>query len=105
MDREESTLTWSTTDVNRHAGTYVLETPLGLKRLAGSNDTGEFSGFQSDSRGAMRQLVSVEREVRLIKELLDSVMMKYELLVSENKEMKNRILKYNHIIETNKEMK
>ena len=40
-----------------------------------------------------------------MKELLDDMMTKYELLVSENKEMKNWILKYNHIIETNKEMK
>ena len=54
MDREkESTPTWSTTDVNRHAGTYVLETPLRLKRLAGSNDIGEFSGFQNENRGTM----------------------------------------------------
>ena len=48
MDREESTLTWSTTDVNRPTGTYVLETPLVLIRVAGSNDIGEFSGFQSN---------------------------------------------------------
>ena len=47
MDREESTPIGSITNVNRPAGTYVLETPLGLKRLAGSSDIGEFSGFQS----------------------------------------------------------
>ena len=71
MDREEPNPTWSTTDVNRPAGTYVLETSLGLKRLAGSSDSGEFSGFQNESRGTARRLVSVEREVRLMKELLD----------------------------------
>ena len=53
----------------------------------------------------MWRLVSVEREVRLMKELLDGMMMKFELLVNENKEMKSRILKYDHIIETNRDEK
>ena len=65
MDRGESTPIGSTTNVNRPAGTYVLETSLGLKRLADSNDIGEFSRFQNE-----RRLVSVEREMKLMKELI-----------------------------------
>ena len=43
--------------------------------------------------------------MRLLKELLDSMMTKYELLPKENKEMKNMFAKYDQIMETNKETK
>ena len=69
--KKESIPTWSRTNINKSAGTYLLETPLGLRRLAGSNDTGDFSGFQNEKGGTTRRLVSVEREVRLMKKLLD----------------------------------
>ena len=105
MDIEESTPIGSTTDGNRHVGTHVMETPLGLKRLASSNDMVEFSGFHNKSRGTMRRIDSVEREVRLMREILDGMMTKYDLLANENKETKSKILKYDHIMETNKDMK
>ena len=98
MDSEkESTPAWRRTDINKPAGTYLLEMPLGLRRLAGLNDTGDFSGFQNENRGTTRRLVSVERELRLIKEMLVGTMTKYELLVKENKEVKSIVLKYDHI--------
>ena len=82
MDSEkESTPAWRRTDINKPAGTYLLEMPLRPRKLASSNDTGDFSGFQNENRGTTRRLVSVEREVRLMKELLDGRMTKYELLV------------------------
>ena len=31
------------------AGAYVLETPLGLRKVAGTNVTGDFSGFENAS--------------------------------------------------------
>ena len=105
MDREKSTPVWSTTHASRLAGTHVLEMPLELKRLAGSSDTGDCSGFLNESRGATRRITSVEKEMRLMKELLDSMITKYDLLSKENKEMKNMFAKYDQIMETNKEMK
>ena len=75
MDREKSTLACRPTDANRTAGTHLLETPLGLKRLAGSSDASDFSGFLNESTGTMGRLTSVER-LRLMKELLDRMMTK-----------------------------
>ena len=40
-----------------------------------------------------------------MKELIDGMMLKYELIVKENKEMESMFLKYDQIIETNKDMK
>ena len=105
MYMKKSTPAWSRTDVNKPLGTFFLETPLALKRLASSNDKGDFSEFQNENRGTTRRLVSVEKEVRLMKQLLDEMMTKYELLIKENKEMKSMVLKIDHIIETNKKMK
>ena len=49
-------------DVSR-LETYVLETSMGLRKIAGSNATGVFSGFENESRVTVRRLVNVERKV------------------------------------------
>ena len=36
-------------------GVYVL-TPLGLKRIAGTNVTGDFPGFKSESKGYLEEV-------------------------------------------------
>ena len=43
--------------------------------------------------------------MRLMKELLDSMITKYELLSKENKEIKNTFAKFDKIMENKKEMK
>ena len=102
MECEEATLTWSRSVVNKPEGAYhLLETPIRLRRLAGSNNT-DFSGFENEKRGTMRRIVNVEREIRFMKELLEGLMMKYEQ--TSNKERKSMFCEYEHIIETNKEM-
>ena len=62
-----------------HRG-YALETPLGLKRVTGTNVTGDFSGFENESRGTMRRLVNMEREMRFMKEVLEGIMGKCDAL-------------------------
>ena len=90
MERDkESTLAWSRREVNKPTRTYqLLEKTLGLRKLAGSN-IGDFSGFENENKGTIRRLVSVEREIRFMKELWESLMMKQELIEKENKEMKD----------------
>ena len=34
----------------------MLETPLGLKRIAGTNVTGDFPGFKSESKGYLEEV-------------------------------------------------
>ena len=92
MERDkESPLEWSKSGINRPAGTcQLLETPLGLRRLAGFDIPGDFSGFEKENKGTMRRLVSVEREIKFMKEMLESLMTKHEQIEKENKEMKDR---------------
>ena len=81
---KESTLAFSQSDINR-SGAYMFETPLDLKRIAGMNVTGDFSGFENESRGAMRRLVNMEQEMRFMKEVLEGIMGKCDILERENK--------------------
>ena len=76
---KESTLAWSHSDINR-PGAYVLETPLALRRITGTNVTGGFSGFENESRGTTRRLVNMEREMRFMKEVLEGIMGKCDIL-------------------------
>ena len=39
----------------------MLETQLGLKRIAGINVTGDFLVFENKSRGIMRRLLNMEK--------------------------------------------
>ena len=80
MERDkESPPVWSKSGIDKPAGTcQLLETPLGLRKLTGSDIAGDFSGFEKENKGTMRRLVSIEREIRFTKELLESLMTKYE---------------------------
>ena len=82
----------------------LLETPLGLRRLGGLDIAGDFSGFERENKGTVLRLVSAEREIRFMKELLESLMMKHEQIEKENKEMKDKFREHKSIIETNKEV-
>ena len=82
----------------------MLETPRGLERIAGTNVT-DFSGFENESRGTMRRLVNMEREIRFMKEVLEGIMGKCNILYRENKEMKSKFQEYKHILQVNKEIK
>ena len=68
----------------------MLETPLGLKRIGSTNVMGDFSGFENESRGTMRRLLNVEREMRFMKEILEYIMGKCDALERKNKEMKSK---------------
>ena len=57
-----------------------METPLRLRRLAGLDKTGDFSGFENENRGTTKRLMNVVKEVRFMKELLEGMMMKYEVI-------------------------
>ena len=48
--------------------------------------------------------MNVEREVRVMKELLESLMTEHEQIKKENKEMKDKFREHKSIIETNKEV-
>ena len=48
--------------------------------------------------------MSAEREIRFIKDLLESLMMKHEQIEKENKETKDKFQEYKSIIKTNKEV-
>ena len=52
----------------------------------------------------MRRLLNKEREMRIMKEVLESIMGKCEVLERENKEMESKFWEYKHITETDKEM-
>ena len=101
---KETTPALSRSDINR-PGEYVLQTPLGLKRIVGTNMTGDFSRFENESRGTMKRLVSMEREMKFMKEVLEGIIGKCDILERENKEMKSRFQEYKHILEVNNEMK
>ena len=75
---KESTPSLSQNYVNR-PGAHVLETPLGLEKIAGPNVTGDFSGFENGTRGTMRRLVNMEREMRCMKEVLEGIMGKCDV--------------------------
>ena len=42
---------------------------MGLRRM----ERADLSGFEKESRGTMRRLVQIEREMRFMKEVLESV--------------------------------
>ena len=63
---------------------YILETPLEMKRIAGTNVTGDISGFEN------KRLVNMEREMQFLKEVLEGIMGKCDVLERENKEMKSK---------------
>ena len=66
-----------------------METPLRLRRLAGLDKTGDFSGFENENRGTTKRLMNVVKEVRFMKELLEGMMTKYQAIEKENKGMKS----------------
>ena len=36
--------------------------PLGLKKIAGTNVTGDFSGFENENRGTKTRVLNMERD-------------------------------------------
>ena len=74
---------------------YVLETPLGLKKIARTNEGSDFSGFENEGKGTIRKLVNVEREG----------VGRYHDDVWDTGKRKLRNENYEHFIEVNKEMK
>ena len=76
---KESTPIWSRSGINKPRE-YVLETLLGLERIAGTNVTGDFLGFENESRGIMRRLVNMEMEMRFMKEVLEGIIGKCDTL-------------------------
>ena len=65
----------------------------------------DFSGFEKESRGTIKRLVDIEREMRFMKEVLESVMGRCDDLERENKEMKIKFQEYKHTLEDNIELK
>ena len=101
MESDESTPAWSQSAINK-LGEYVLETQLGLKRIAGTNVTRDFSRFKNESRDIMRRL---EREMRFMKEVLEGIMGKCDALERENKEIKIKFQEYEHTLKVDNEIK
>ena len=65
---------------------------MGLRKM----ERADLSGFEKKSRGTTRRLVQIEREMRFMKEVLESV-----TLLTENKEIKNKFKEYEHTMEDN----
>lgn len=66
-----------------------IETPVGLRVLT-SEDSGDFSGFRED-RGNMRRIISAEREIRYMRELIAGVLEKQDDIIAENKKLSEKV--------------
>ena len=85
------------------AGVSVIETPMGLRRLM-ENDGRDFSGFREE-KGTMRRVISVELEMRNMKEFIAGIWLMQDELVEENKELRNKFMECERDLQMNKEMK
>lgn len=64
-----------------------VETPLGLRQLGKCGETRDFSGFKEETTN-MRRIVNVEKEIRLMKEVIAGILEKQEQLVKDNSDLK-----------------
>ena len=72
------------------AGVSVIETPMGFRSLM-ENDGRDFSGFREE-KGTMRRVISVEREMRNMRELITGILLKQDELVKKNKDLRNKFM-------------
>ena len=68
------------------------------------NDGRDFSGFREE-KGTMRRVISVEREMRNMRELIAGILLKQDELVEENKDLRNKFMECERDLQMNKEMK
>jgi len=83
---------------------YGLETPLGLRKLSDWSGNREFSGFKEE-RSNMRRVVSLEKEVRLMKDAISGLLEKYDNLTKDNDDLKMKYAGYENALKVNSEMK
>ena len=80
-----------------------METPVGLRKLGGHGE-GEFSGFREE-QGNMRRLVTAEREIRCMRELIAGILERQDEIEQENNALKCQLGELEGIVRENKEMK
>ena len=80
-----------------------METPVRLRKLGGLGE-GEFSGFREE-QGNMRRLVTAEREIRCMRELIAGILERQDEIEQENNALKCQLGELEGIVRENKEMK
>ncbi|MPC74245.1 hypothetical protein E2C01_068598 [Portunus trituberculatus] len=81
-----------------------IETPVGLRKLTDDIMDKDFSGFR-DEQGNMRRLINVERKLRYMKEVMSSLMDKQDRLITENTELKLRLVECEKVSAINQGLK
>ena len=81
-----------------------IETPLGLRRIGDSGESGDFLGFREE-RVSMRKIVILERELRMVKEAIGRILDTQDLLVTENNDLKRKCQEFGNAQKENNMMK
>ena len=81
----------------------VLETPRGFNRITEMEGRLDFSGFKEE-KNSTRRIIDVEREVRIVKETLNSLLVKYDKLSEECEDLRKRDEHYQEVIKVNGEV-
>ena len=91
--------------LNKQIGDRV-ETPVGLRKITSElwSEGSDFSGFRED-KSNMRRIITVEKEVRCMRELIASILEKQDQLLEENKELKCKCDRFESVLVANREMK
>ena len=71
-----------------------------VRRLLDTNGR-DLSGFREE-KGTMRRLISVEREMRNMRELISGILLKQDELVEENKDLRNKFIECERDLQMNK---
>ncbi len=83
---------------------HFIENPVGLRQLMEAIGERDFSGFREE-KGNMRRIISVEKEIRCMRELISGILEKQDKLIMENKELKKKYSKCESALKINNEMK
>ena len=77
-----------------------MATPPGLRHMVQqySDDEREFAGFQEEETMAMKRVLTVEKEMICLRELI-------AVILKENEELKDRVTTCENVMKENNEMK
>ena len=82
----------------------LVETPLGRRRIREVSGERDFSGFREE-RASMRRIITLEKDMRCLRELVSSVLDNQDKLIKENQDLRNKYSEYESVMKLNNEIK